>query len=174
MGAVLAVIRHGDRTSHGGVVLESFPDGQSDVFGIPAAGLGHTVSCPIHHGTHRIAEGVNSYTVLGTPVALHGMVTTCGATLIASQNMFSVELNETVPIAHSGSFYQDSESGEWHRAPIRVRMMNSSSFATAQGDLCQISPIEFRRRRARSLPAELTTMEGPPASRRGIDPRAFH
>jgi len=76
------VIRLGDSTSHGGVVLEAFS--QTNLNGKPIAGVGHKVSCPLCKGIFPIAEGSSTYTVGGTPIALHGMKTACGASLIAS------------------------------------------------------------------------------------------
>ena len=48
------------------------------------AGKGHMVMCPLCKGPFPIAEGSSTYSVNGIPVALDGMKTTCGATLIAS------------------------------------------------------------------------------------------
>jgi uncharacterized Zn-binding protein involved in type VI secretion len=85
-----AKIRVDDKTSHGGTVLEGFPEMQC--YGQPVAGLGHAVSCPKCSGRHRIAEGVASFSFNGTPIALEGMKTSCGAVLIASQHLDMVEL----------------------------------------------------------------------------------
>ncbi|WP_282367977.1 PAAR domain-containing protein [Pseudomonas sp. PS02290] len=76
------IIRLGDLTTHGGVVLQAFP--QTDLNGKPIAGVGHNVSCPLCKGIFPIAEGSSTYTVDGIPVALDGMKTACGAALIAS------------------------------------------------------------------------------------------
>lgn len=76
------LIRLGDTTTHGGIVLEAFP--QTDLNGKPIAGVGHKVSCPLCKGVFPIAEGSNTYTVSDIPVALDGMKTACGAVLIAS------------------------------------------------------------------------------------------
>ncbi|MGY4817702.1 PAAR domain-containing protein [Pseudomonas chlororaphis subsp. piscium] len=75
------VIRLGDSTSHGGVVLEAFS--QTDLNGKPIAGVSHKVSCPLCKGVFPIAEGSSVYTVGGIPVALDGMKTACGAALIS-------------------------------------------------------------------------------------------
>ena len=76
------IIRLGDTTTHGGVVLEAFP--QTDLNGKPIAGVGHKVSCPLCKGVFPIVEGSNTYTISDIPVALDGMKTACGAVLIAS------------------------------------------------------------------------------------------
>ena len=76
------IIRLGDATSHGGVVLEAFAN--TDLNCKPIAGVGHKVSCPLCKGIFPIAEGSATYSVDGIAVALDGMKTACGASLIAS------------------------------------------------------------------------------------------
>ncbi len=82
------IIRLGDLTTHGGVVLQAFP--QTDLNGKPIAGVGHNVSCPLCKGVFPIVEGSSTYAVDGVPVALNGMKTVCGAALIASGPMGAV------------------------------------------------------------------------------------
>lgn len=77
-----AVIRLGDKTSHGGAVVEASP--HSDSGGIPIARMGDKVSCPIH-GAGTIVSGDMTMIVDGKPVARHNDKTSCGATLIAGQ-----------------------------------------------------------------------------------------
>lgn len=76
------IIRLGDPTSHGGAVLEAFAN--TKLNGKPISGVGHMVSCPLCLGVYPIAEGSSLYKVNGTPVALDGMKTACGASLIAT------------------------------------------------------------------------------------------
>ncbi|HCF6898421.1 TPA: PAAR domain-containing protein [Pseudomonas aeruginosa] len=76
------IIRKGDKTDHGGTVLEGF--GHTNFNGQPMAGVGHSVSCPKCKGVFPIAEGSSTLKVDGVPVALEGMKTACGASLIAS------------------------------------------------------------------------------------------
>ena len=76
------IIPLGDATTHGGVVLETFP--RTDVNGKSIAGVGHNDSCPLCKGVFPIAEGSATYSVDGIAVALDGMKTACGAALIAS------------------------------------------------------------------------------------------
>ncbi|WP_229214671.1 PAAR domain-containing protein [Duganella sp. HH101] len=78
-----AIIRLGDKTSHNGTVLEGHQD--VIVMGKPAAGVGHKVSCPKCPGTHTIVEGAVTHTIMGISTAVEGMKTSCGATLVASQ-----------------------------------------------------------------------------------------
>ncbi|KWB53877.1 hypothetical protein WL37_03405 [Burkholderia ubonensis] len=81
-----AIIRKGDTTDHGGMVLEGF--GLSNLNGRSASGIGHMVSCPKCKGAFPIVQGSSQYTIEGRAVALDGMKTACGASLIASQQEF--------------------------------------------------------------------------------------
>jgi uncharacterized Zn-binding protein involved in type VI secretion len=77
------VIRIGDQSSHGGVVLSGAS--KTMMFGKAVALLGDKVSCPIKgHGVCPIVEGDSSWLVDGKPVALEGHKTACGAALISS------------------------------------------------------------------------------------------
>jgi uncharacterized Zn-binding protein involved in type VI secretion len=76
------IIRLGDTTDHGGIVLDSIP--HTNLNGKPIAGKGNMVFCPLCKGEFPIIEGSDTYRVNGTPVALDGMKTACGASLIAS------------------------------------------------------------------------------------------
>jgi len=86
---VAEIIRQGDRTSHGGTVLEG---SLYDIcMGKPIAFVGHKVLCPKCKGIFPIAQGAPFTTFYGKGVALAGMKTACGATLIASQFTDTVE-----------------------------------------------------------------------------------
>ena len=76
------VIRVGDTTDHGGVVLEGFK--HTKLNGKAVAGVGHRVRCRKCKGVYPIVEGSQTYRVDGVPVALDGMKTECGAKLEAS------------------------------------------------------------------------------------------
>lgn len=83
------IIRLGDKTSHGGTVLEGSP---TDIcMGKPIAYIGHKVQCPQCKGTYPIVEGVMTTTIFGKGVAVAGMKTACGAVLVASQFTDTVE-----------------------------------------------------------------------------------
>jgi len=77
------IIRKGDKTSHDGVVLEGSM--VHICLGRPVAFIGHKVHCPKCKGDYPIVEGSLALTLNGKGVALAGMKTSCGATLIASQ-----------------------------------------------------------------------------------------
>ncbi|TCV81094.1 PAAR domain-containing protein [Sulfurirhabdus autotrophica] len=83
MGRALIVL--GDKTSHGGTVIEA--SGQSDSGNIRIARVGDKVTCPKKgHGTCPIVSGDPTLIIDGQPAARHGDTTACGATLIASQS----------------------------------------------------------------------------------------
>ncbi|MFJ2545084.1 PAAR domain-containing protein [Pseudomonas sp. NPDC087612] len=83
-----AIIRRGDKTDHGGSVISSIPHTSLD--GRSMAGKGNLVSCPLCKGIFPIIEGSSTYSINGIPVALDGMKTACGASLIASASHGSV------------------------------------------------------------------------------------
>lgn len=72
----------GDKLSHGGSVVEASP--HSDSGGIGIARVGDKASCS-KHGSVTIATGDATMLIDGKPAARHGDKTSCGATLIASQ-----------------------------------------------------------------------------------------
>ena len=76
------LIRLGDKTSHGGVVIQASPN--SDVAGVGIARMGDKTVCPIH-GSGAIVSGDSTFIVDGKPAARAGDKTACGATLIAGQ-----------------------------------------------------------------------------------------
>jgi uncharacterized Zn-binding protein involved in type VI secretion len=74
----------GDKTSHGGTVIEA--SSESSIGGIRIARLGDNTACPLPgHGVNPIVSGDGTLLVDGKPVARMGDVTACGAVLIASQ-----------------------------------------------------------------------------------------
>ena len=76
------LIRLGDKTSHGGTVLEASQF--SDIDGVGIARMGDKASCPIH-GDSTIASGDMTFIVDGKPAARQGDKTGCGADLIPGQ-----------------------------------------------------------------------------------------
>ncbi|QIU89832.1 PAAR domain-containing protein [Yokenella regensburgei] len=78
---MLGVIRVGDKTTHGGTVVE----GSSGVKfqGKEVSCLQDKVTCP-KHGDTFIAEGDEGAKINGKPIALHGHKCGCGCTLITS------------------------------------------------------------------------------------------
>jgi uncharacterized Zn-binding protein involved in type VI secretion len=75
----------GDKTDHGGVVIEAAPT--SDAAGKGLARVGDKVTCPQrgHGGMTVIVSGDPTMIIGGRAVARHGDKTACGATLIAGQ-----------------------------------------------------------------------------------------
>lgn len=84
-----AIIRLGDPTSHGGMVLEAFP--ALNIYGKPAAGIGHRGYCPLCKQEFVIVAGVHNFTYCGKNIAVEGMPTSCGAILIATQHQATVD-----------------------------------------------------------------------------------
>ncbi|MGL6013346.1 MAG: PAAR domain-containing protein [Shewanella oncorhynchi] len=84
-----AIIREGDPTSHGGTVIEGFAG--INIYGKPAAGVGHKGVCPKCKCQFVIVAGVVGVSYLGRNVAVEGMLTSCGATLIATQKDAMIE-----------------------------------------------------------------------------------
>jgi uncharacterized Zn-binding protein involved in type VI secretion len=79
-----AFIRLGDKTSHGGTVIEA--SSMTTSGDIAVARMGDKTTCPLPgHGSPPITGGDQSTIIDGKPVARHGDPTACGATLIASQ-----------------------------------------------------------------------------------------
>jgi uncharacterized Zn-binding protein involved in type VI secretion len=89
MGKPFIVV--GDKTSHGGVVIEGAPT--TDSGGIRIARVGDKVSCPKkgHGGTTVIATGDPSCIIEGKFAARHGDTTACGAVLLASTQVVSTD-----------------------------------------------------------------------------------
>jgi len=85
---IMNIVRLGDMTDHGGRVIDSIP--HTDLNGKAMAGKGNMVLCPKCKGAFPIIEGSSTYRVNGVPVALDGMKTACGASLIASASHGSV------------------------------------------------------------------------------------
>lgn len=76
------VIRLGDKTTHGGQVIQVASTTTVDAIRI--ARIGDIVTCPKCKGRHQIVEGEPTCKDDGIPIALHGHKTSCGAMLISS------------------------------------------------------------------------------------------
>ena len=76
----------GDKTDHGGTVVQGAPG--TDAAGKAIARVGDPVSCPKKgHGNTVITSGDPSCVIDGQPAARHGDKTSCGATLLSSQTV---------------------------------------------------------------------------------------
>jgi uncharacterized Zn-binding protein involved in type VI secretion len=75
----------GDKTSHGGTVIEGAAT--TDTGGRRIARVGDQVTCPRkgHGGTTVIATGDPTCLIDGRPAARQGDITACGAVLLSSQ-----------------------------------------------------------------------------------------
>jgi uncharacterized Zn-binding protein involved in type VI secretion len=77
------IIRIGDKTTGGGVVLSGSPGLIFD--GIGVARVGDPVSCPLPgHGRTVIAEGHPTFRDNGISVAFQGHLCACGCALIST------------------------------------------------------------------------------------------
>lgn len=84
-----AVICKGDPTTHGGYVIEGFEHATCQ--GRQIALRGCMTLCPICKGKFPITEGAPKHSYAGNGMALHGMLTGCGARLIATQSGMTVD-----------------------------------------------------------------------------------
>ena len=79
-----AIIVLGDKTDHGGEVIEA--SGFTDTHGKKMARVGDKVYCPKKgHGITEIVTGDLSFVIDGKAAAYHGCKTSCGATVLSSQ-----------------------------------------------------------------------------------------
>lgn len=83
-----AIIRHGDRTTHGGTVVTSDPT--YVLYGKNVARVNDRVSCPQCNGTYPIVTGAPDVWT-GQQIARQDDVTSCGAKLIASQYAATID-----------------------------------------------------------------------------------
>jgi uncharacterized Zn-binding protein involved in type VI secretion len=78
-----SVIRLGDPTSHGGVVVSA--TGNFSIMDRQVARQGDLCICPRRgHGNCVIVQGDPDWTIGGRAVALEGHLTSCGAVLIST------------------------------------------------------------------------------------------
>ncbi len=103
------VILIGDQTDHGGTVIEGF--GTQTSMGLAWAGVGHSVVCPRCKGVYPIIEGHGQITVDGTPVAIRGMRTACGARLIAGSAITAAEYPLSGAAMGASTAYLNSAGG---------------------------------------------------------------
>ncbi len=83
-----AVICKGDRTTHGGEVIEG--DDTRTTNGRAVTRRGHMTFCPLCKGKFPIDDGVASF-MFGDAVVVDGMKAACGATIIASQHAMLID-----------------------------------------------------------------------------------
>ena len=83
-----AIVHLGDSSSHGGAVITAAS--KWDVIGPYAARKTDLFACPLH-GVNAIAEGSGKWLCEGLPIARHGDLTECGASLIAGQSKWTCD-----------------------------------------------------------------------------------
>lgn len=84
-----AVVCKGDKTSHGGTVIEGLSN--ATINGRQVACVGHKTICPKCKGSFPIIQGAKTHSFQDLNTAVEGMKTACGASLIASQTAVTVE-----------------------------------------------------------------------------------
>lgn len=116
--AIRPFIVQGDRTDHGGVVIEASPF--TDTSGKGIARVGDRVACPRRgHGLSVIVTGDPTMVIDGRPAARHGDRCACGATLMSSQ-MASVVMEGVQASSESNPAPPDSDNGTRNRATGRT------------------------------------------------------
>ncbi|KPC53848.1 PAAR domain-containing protein [Amantichitinum ursilacus] len=133
------IIRVGDRTDHGGTVLEGFPEWVVD--GKAASGVGHRGTCPKCKKEFVIVEGAQTVIVFGRAVALEGMMTSCGAVLIASQDMATVDVYSAAAAGSSAAI-----SGAYAAMPQRAQARQLTAAERAQERLERAEQRQADRR----------------------------
>lgn len=116
------IVRVCDKTTHGGTVTEGFSC--YDVLGRAAAGMGHMVTCPRCEGAFPIAEGVATFAIDDSFVAVDGMKTSCGASLVASQTFAVVYLDPGGIVSASIDRSASTESSLTDQALSEHRLSN--------------------------------------------------
>lgn len=139
-----AIIRKGDPTTHGGTVLEAFST--LSVYGKNVAGIGHRGYCPLCKRDFIIEAGAANYTYCGKKIALEGMHTSCGATLIATQ------WQATVDDTPRGNFSRD------HAA--KVFPVSSGVSSSADYDIQFIIRGDLSGKPLERIPYKLTLEDG--------------
>lgn len=108
--AIRRAIVIGDKTTHGGTVLQG-SYGMS-VNGKNVSLEGDLVACPQCKGNFPIIEGSPFMSSNGRGVALEGMRTACGAELIASQNLMKADDgfgDSRIPVSYSPAPFPGSD-----------------------------------------------------------------
>ena len=97
-----AMIVLGDKTDHGGEVIEA--SGVTDTHNKQIARVGDKVYCPKKgHGIAVITTGDPTMIIDGKAVAYHGCKTSCGATLISSQSVTTVNVGSGAATSSNAS-----------------------------------------------------------------------
>ena len=133
-----AFILVGDKTDHGGVVLEGAPSARAQ--GKAIARVGDKVSCPKrgHNDATVIVSGDPDFLIDGKPAARHGDKTACGATLLASQTTVHDDDGAAVANANSVGLLTTS-------SPTALRSHTDSSVQIAINTLPKIEQKFFKQ-----------------------------
>lgn len=114
----------GDKTSHGGTVIEGDPT--LDTHGAPVALVGHMTSCPkCKGGPFPIVTGAPDFICNGRPVARHGDKAACGASLISGQmvSRWGAERSDATTMSPSGlgtAFLSEDDAMEYEHYYVLI------------------------------------------------------
>ncbi|SCK30751.1 PAAR domain-containing protein [Vogesella sp. LIG4] len=131
-----AIIRLGDPTTHGGVLLEAFSS--LHVYGKPASGIGHKGYCPLCKQAFVIVAAAENVSYFGKNVAVEGMHTSCGAVLIATQLQATIDI---VPDAKTASTH--AMAPEVFRSEARAGLLYGHRFLIVDSE--SRKPLANRR-----------------------------
>jgi len=123
-----AMIVLGDKTDHGGEVIEA--SGVTDTHGKQIARVGDKVHCPKKgHGITVITTGDNTMIIDGRAVAYHGCKTSCGATLVSSQAVSTVNFGDaaTGNSTHSRSSAVHNNASQTEQADQRFLLLDETT-----------------------------------------------
>jgi uncharacterized Zn-binding protein involved in type VI secretion len=118
-----AMIVLGDKTDHGGEVIEA--SGVTNTHGRGIARVGDRVHCPKKgHGSTYIVTGDTTMVIDGRAVAYHGCSTSCGATLISSQMVTSVEFGPAAQVPSKAEEANSPASEETHAFDEQIKAVD--------------------------------------------------
>lgn len=125
-----ALIVLGDKTNHGGEVIEA--SGVTDTHGKRIARVGDKVTCPKKgHGTGVIIDGDISFLIDGKAAVYHGCKTSCGAMLISSQSVTTLDLSggngAAASSARSGAAAAPAEKQLVHAFDEQIRAVDETT-----------------------------------------------
>lgn len=134
------------------------------IHGRPAAGVGHKVQCPKCPGNVVIVEGAVNATMMGINIAVEGMKTSCGATLIASQITDTIEYGSG--FAHAFSITRQSSAAAVAANANFVATAHSPTALSADADKAihpydeQVRVIDDEGRPIYGIPYHITDESG--------------
>lgn len=122
----------GDRTDHGGIVIEASV--MTNTHGKGIARVGDQVTCPKRgHGTTVIVTGDPTMIIDGKPAARHGDKCACGATLISSQ--FVSTVGDGASSGHRAATSRSAQTSAATAGAFAAYVEHSSAVSPTDDDL---------------------------------------